>query len=214
MTSSRSPSSSPPSLIFKSGRSAARAAEAAMSPTGPRLACRRLRAAGAAASSAIAIPAGRGQLRLANSTVHNQGHCVPPSVQAGEGYPHGGCRSLFSARAVSSAAATRRDSLALMRWARIRPSAGAIPIQCDDNDLRHGFRTARDCKGTGDRPASREIVRRCIRNETCASAPIPAGRAGANGIDAGKPIFGAGFLQEGERIALRQVLGVDGNSGH
>src|SRR5215208_3285007 len=37
--------------------------------------------------------------------------------------------------------------------------------------------------------------------------------AGGNGIDAGKPIFGAGFLQECERIALRQVLGVDGNSG-
>src|SRR5215211_4809502 len=37
--------------------------------------------------------------------------------------------------------------------------------------------------------------------------------AGANGIDAGKPIFGAGFLQEGQRIVLRQVLGVDGNSG-
>src|SRR5215207_2484485 len=37
--------------------------------------------------------------------------------------------------------------------------------------------------------------------------------AGANGIYAGQPIFGAGLLQESERIMLRQVLGVDGNSG-
>src|SRR4029079_1775796 len=37
--------------------------------------------------------------------------------------------------------------------------------------------------------------------------------AGANGIDTGKAIFSAGLLQERERLGLRQILGVDGNSG-